>query len=68
MDLTALGLLLFFLPTFLLIVHLGFLLFLLLFVFTFLLDTCLDWALDTSVTYEIEVFFFRRFVVYGVLG
>lgn len=68
MNLSSWGLLIFFLPTFLLIFYLSFLLFLLLVVFTGLFTFCLDWTSGTPVRYEIEVFFFGRFVVYGVLG
>lgn len=58
-------LLVLFLPTFLFIFFWAFVFFLLLAAFTLLLDACLSWA-DFRVMYEIEVFCFGKFVVYGV--
>lgn len=66
MDLSSLFLV-FFLPSFLFMFFIGLLLFLLLVAFAGLLTFCLDWSADTSVTYEIEVYFFGRFVLYGLL-
>lgn len=66
MDLSSLSLV-FFLPTFLFIFFIALLLFILLVAFTALFSFCLDWSMDASVTYEIEVYFFGRFVLYGVL-